>query len=549
MHILIQLLIDNPILLLFLVAAIGYPLGRIKIRGASLGVSAVLFVGLCFGALHPDIKLPEIIYRFGLVIFVYSIGLTSAPMFFDSLRKKGISYNILVLICLVLAAGVAFAAYALFHFSAPSTAGLFAGSLTNTPALAAILESIQGLYPSSLVLAAQNEPVVAYSITYPVGVLGVILAIYFLQRIWRVDYKAEQRQYHMDGASYEPLANQTILVDADQTETIQQLIQRYHWNVIFGRHLSQGELALTQRNTLLRKGDLIHLIAAGEDLEKIIPVLGTVSSEHLNYDLRIFDKFRVFISDQRLAGKRIREIAQFALPDVMITRIRRGDSEFLPHGETRLLLGDQLRVVTKHEHIESIRQLCGDSFKGISEFNVLTFGLGIVLGLLLGEIPIPLPGGLVFKLGIAGGPLLAAIILGALGRTGRLVWSIPYSANLVLRQTGLVLFLAGVGTRSGYAFFETLRGGDGGWLFLAGIGVTCITTVLALLIGYKVMKIPMSILTGVVAGMQTQPAVLAFAQEQSGDELPNVGYAMVYPVAMIAKILLAQAILVLLMGG
>ena len=549
MKLMIQLLIDNPILLLCLVSAIGYPLGRIKIHGTSLGVSAVLFVGLAFGALHPDIKLPEIIYRLGLVIFVYSLGLTSAPMFFDSLRKKGLSYNILILICLVIATGLSLGGYALFHFSAASTAGLFAGSLTNTPALAAALESIQGLLPAALVEAAQNEPVVAYSITYPIGVLGVILAIYAAQSIWHVDYKEEQRQYHIDGANYEPLANQTIQINKDQSETIQELIQHYHWNVIFGRYLSGEELSLAQSQTKLKKGDLIHLIAEPEDLEHIIPILGVLSEKHLNYDLRVYDKFRVFISDQRLAGKRIREISQFATPDVMITRIRRGDSEFLPHGDTRLLLGDQLRVVTKHENIEEIRQLCGDSFKGISEFNILTFGFGIVLGLLVGEIPIPIPGGLSFKLGIAGGPLLIAILLGTMGRTGRFVWTIPYSANLVLRQTGLVLFLAGVGTRSGYAFYETLRSGNGGQLFFVGAIVTCITAILALWIGYKGMKIPMGILTGVVAGMHTQPAVLAFAQEQSENELPNIGYAMVYPMAMIAKILLAQAILVLLVGG
>jgi putative transport protein len=544
----INLLSENAVLLLFLVAAIGYPLGKLSFRGVSLGVSAVLFVGLLIGAIDPGIKLPEIIYQLGLVIFVYSIGLTSAPMFFDSLRKKGISYNVLVVLCLMLAAGLSLGAHFLFGFTGAQTAGLFSGSLTNTPALAAVLEYLQGITPLPLLELAQAEPVVAYSITYPVGVLGVIIAIYILQKTWKINYQQESKVYPIPGADYEPLANETLLIESDFSENIQELIQKYHWNVIFGRHASQGELQLSHSNTRLLKGDLLHIVASKEEIEKIVPVLGSISTEHLNYDLRIYDKFRVFISSQKVAGKRIRDVAAFASSDVMVTRIRRGDTEFLPHGNTKLNLGDQLRIVTKHEEIEKIRKICGDSFKGISEFNVLAFGTGIVLGLLLGEIPFPLPGGMVFKLGIAGGPLFMAIILGALGRSGPLVWSIPYSANLVLRQIGLVLFLAAVGTRSGYAFFETLRSGNGGLMFLSGVIVTCCTAMTALFIGHKIIRIPMGVLLGIVAGMHTQPAVLAFALEQTENELPNVGYAMVYPIAMIVKILLAQVILIFLIG-
>ncbi|MBI9049022.1 MAG: hypothetical protein JEZ00_06375 [Anaerolineaceae bacterium] len=548
MKIIIQLLAENPILLLFLVAAIGYPLGKLNFRGANLSVAAVLFVGIFFGALDPSIKLPEIIYRFGLVIFVYSIGLTSAPMFFDSLRKKGLSYNLLIMGCLLFAAFLSIGSFFLFDFLPSQAAGLFSGSLTNTPALAAILEYLQGITPVDMLELVQAEPVVAYSITYPVGVLGVILAIIFLQKLWKVDYQAEVRKHNYPGASYEPLANQTILIGKDFSKNVQELIEEYHWNAIFGRHLSDGVLELTHRQTILKKGDLIHVITAREELIALLPVLGYESDQHLNYDLRVYDKFRVFISNHKIAGKRIREIDLFSGSDIMITRIRRGDAEFLPHGDTKLMLGDQMRIVTKHEYVEEIRKFCGDSFKGISEFKVLAFGAGIVLGLLLGEIPIPLPGGVVFKLGIAGGPLVMAIILGTLGRSGPMVWTIPYSANLVLRQIGLVLFLAGVGTRSGYAFVETLRSGSGGWMFLSGAVVTCLTATLALIMGYKLLKIPMGVLTGVIAGMHTQPAVLAFSLEQAENELPNVGYAMVFPVAMIIKILLAQFILVYLAG-
>ncbi|HEX9016431.1 MAG TPA: transporter, partial [Chloroflexota bacterium] len=208
---------------------------------------------------------------------------------------------------------------------------------------------------------------------------------------------------------------------------------------------------------------------------------------------------------------------------------------------------DQIRVLTQRERLKEVRQLFGDSYRSIAEIDILTFSLGIAAGLLLGSIPVPLPGGIVFKLGVAGGPLVAALALSAIGRTGPLVWSLPYPANLTLRQIGLVLFLAGIGTRSGYAFVSTLTQGGGLAIFAAGAAVTTVVALSTLWVGYRVMKIPLGLLSGMLAGLQTQPAVLGFSLEQSGNELPNIGYALVYPMAMIVKILLAQVILSLLL--
>jgi putative transport protein len=209
--------------------------------------------------------------------------------------------------------------------------------------------------------------------------------------------------------------------------------------------------------------------------------------------------------------------------------------------------GDRVRVVAKPELMPAVTRFFGDSYRALSEINLLTFNLGLMVGLLLGLVPIPLPGGITLKLGLAGGPLIAGLVLGKLGRTGPLVWHLPYSANLLLRQVGLVLFFAGVGTRAGRAFFETLTGAGGLVIFAGGAIITCVTALTMLWIGYKVFRIPMSLLTGMLAGLQTQPAVLSYALEQSRNELPNIGYATVFPVATIAKILLAQLILTLLM--
>jgi putative transport protein len=254
----------------------------------------------------------------------------------------------------------------------------------------------------------------------------------------------------------------------------------------------------------------------------------------------------MFVSNTKVAGHRLKELDLPQHFGAVITRLRRGDVEFVPHGDTVLELGDRVRVVTKRENMGAVSAFFGDSYRALSEIDVLTFSFGLALGLILGTVPIPLPGGISIKLGMAGGPLIVALILGAVGRTGTMVWNLPYSANLILRQFGLILFLAGVGTRAGYAFVTTLTQGSGLVIFIAGAVITCITAVIALWFGYRLLKIPLVLLTGMLAGLQTNPAVLSFALEQTGNELPDIGYASVYPTALIAKILLAQVLLTLL---
>lgn len=537
----IAILRDNPLLLLFLVAAIGYPLGRIKVAGASLGVAMVLFVGLAFGALDPELKLPEIIYQVGLVLFVYTIGLASGAIFFASFRSKGLRYNGLVVAALALAALLAVGAHSLLKLSAPATAGMFAGSLTNTPALAGVVEHIKvaGLQEPDL-----SAPVVAYSLTYPVGVLGMILAVYVAQRAWRVDFAAEARRLPEYSSSNEPIQSRTICITRQLDQNVAELIRSRNWSVVFGRLRREDRLSLVSAQTVLRPGDLVTLIGTQEELDEVTQALGdTHCGERLDFDLSQYDKRRIFVSSPHATGRRLRDLDIIGRYGALITRIRRGDAELIPHGETVLMPGDQIRVVAQHEKMDALAHLFGDSYRAVSEIDILTFSLGIGLGLLVGLVPIPMPGGMTLKLGIAGGPLIVALVFGALGRTGPLVWAIPYSANLSLRQIGLIFFLAGIGTRAGYAFVSTLAQGTGAWVFAAGALITCLTALFTLWLGYKVLKIPMGLLVGILAGLQTQPALLGFGLEQSNNELPNVGYSSVYPVAMIVKILLAQALL------
>ncbi len=537
-----KLLLDNPLLLLFIVAAIGYPLGRVKIKGSSIGVAAVLFAGLAVGSLDKDLKLPEVLYQFGLVLFVYTIGLSSGPSFFASFRHKGLRDNLLVAGMLLLSTVMTVILYLVFHLKGTLAAGMFTGSLTNTPALAGLLEYLKNSHATEQMLA---EPVVGYSIAYPMGVVGMILAIGLAQYLWKIDYASESKSLREVGSTSKTLKNLTIhITNQKATQAcISDLIRQNHWDVNFGRFKHEGNLSLIDKKGYLSIGDLVSIVGPAEELDRVAAYLGETTSEQLELDRSEFDFRRMFVSNPKVAGHRLRDLNLPQQFGAVVTRLRRGDVELVPHGDTALELGDRVRVVAKRESMASISAFFGDSYKALSEVDILTFSLGLTLGFLLGMVPIPLPGGVVFKLGLAGGPLIVALILSWLERTGPMVWALPYSANLTLRQLGLILFLAGVGTRSGYPFVNTFTQGGGVAIFFSGIVITCTTALLMLYVGYKILKIPMGLLTGMLAGLQTQPAVLGFALEQAENDLPNIGYATVYPVATIMKILLAQFLL------
>jgi putative transport protein len=543
----IDILKENPLLLLFVIAAIGWPLGRIQIGGVRLGVAAVLFTGLGIGSLDPELRLPEMVYLIGLVLFVYTIGLTSGSIFFSSLRRKGLRDNLLVLSILILAAIIAIGASKLFGIHAAEAAGLFSGSLTNTPALAAVLEFISGSAASSALESLLAQPVVAYSITYPMGVLGMILAVYFIQRRWRIDYKLEAARADFRQSAMR-LDNRTIRITNAIAckSTISDLNHQYGWNVVFGRIKRGKTLDLASNFSQFQLEDLVTVVGDEDELERVTKALGVVSPEPLDLERGGLDFRRLFVSNSQVAGHNLKSLNIPQQFGAVITRVRRGDILFVPKGDTVLELGDRVRVLSKKENLDAVTTFLGDSYRAVSEIDVLTLSLGIALGVILGLLPIPLPGGLSLKLGMAGGPLIVALILGALGRTGPFLWNIPYSTNLTLRQFGLVLFLAGIGSRAGYTFVSTVTQGNGLLLFGAGVLITFFAALIMLWTGYRLLKIPMGVLTGMLAGLGTQPALLSFASEQSGDELPNVGYASVYPVATIAKIILAQVILVIL---
>lgn len=530
------LLRENPLLLLFLVASAGFVLGRVRVRGVALGVAAVLFVGLAASAWDAALRLPEIVSQLGLALFVYTLGLSSGPGFFASFRTRGLRDASMALAMVSVGAAITVAVAKLLGMSAAAAAGLFAGSVTNTPALAAV---IQQLRESGAAEAALNAPVVGYSLAYPGGVLGVILVIAAVAR----------RREGAGRASLPPASHRIEVCTARVTrdEAIgapaEALARHQRWGVVLGRLRRDGHVQLVDDLCVLQRGDLVTVVGHPEGVERAVAYLGERAPESLELDRSVIDYRRVFVSNPALVGKTLRELGLQSTIGAVITRVRRGDVELLADDDLTLELGDRVRVVAPRERMDDASRFFGDSARALGEIDVLTFGLGIALGLALGALPLPAPGGS-FRLGAAGGPLVAGLMLGRVGRTGALVWSMPFGANLTLRQLGVVLFLAGVGTRAGAAFADTVRSGGALTGIVSGLVVTLAVAGGTALVGAR-LGLSRAVLMGAIAGVHTQPAALAFACEQAG-ERPNEGYTAVFPLAMIAKILVAQVIVLAL---
>jgi putative transport protein len=545
---LIDLLVHNPLLLLFITAALGYAIGRIKIKGASLGVAAVLFVGLFIGSFSPDLRLPDFVFIFGLAVFVYTIGLSSGAGFFASFRRKGLRDNLFALVVLVLAAALTGVLGLVFALKPTITAGVYTGSLTNTPAMAGLIDAIRTNAPPDMVDALINDPVVGYSVTYPMGVLGPILALIVMTRFWRINFRKEAEPLRALHLVEQDIYNVTVRVanNAVVGVPLQQLMTDHRWDVVFGRLSHHGELELADGAKQLELGDLVSIVGPPDQVDVAAKQLGELAEEHLDFDRTAYDFRRMFVSNSNLAGRRLSDLQLPQRFDAIVTRIRRGDVDFLATGDTVLELGDRVRVVANRNRMKEVSDFFGDSYKQLSEIDLLSFGLGMSLGLLVGLIPIPLPSGIVFTLGSAGGPLIVGLILGALRRTGPIVWTIPYSANLTLRQMGLIMLLAAIGLKSGYTFVSTFAQSGGFYIFVAGAIVSLGVGFVTLLIGHRLLKIPYGVLTGMLAAICTQPAVLGFSVDQSHDETPNLGYSLIFPIATISKIILAQVLLMVL---
>lgn len=540
----IQILSEYPLLLLFVVASLGYLIGNISIKGNSLGVAAILFTGLFFGAIDAHLQIPEIVLLLGLSIYVYSIGLSSGPAFFESYRKNGIRDFLFIISMLIFSGFIATSLWWLFGFSAATITGIYAGSTTNTAALAGVIDYMGNTFPKEQAAELTQELVVGYSFSYPMGVLGGIIGIVLMEKIFRINYKKEKLALQDDYPLEQELVRISIEIKHEKGVDIKlrDLLRKHKWKVSFGRIIRDGKMDLVNRDTQFQIGDLITVVGNKEELDRLKQILGDETDSLMVYDRSNFDTSRIFVSNPDVAGRSIASLNLDERYYAVITRIRRGDVDMLATGNTILELGDRIRFIARRGDIKRLSKLFGDSYKASSKVNLFSFGLGIGLGLILGTIELNFGANFSFKLGYAGGPLIVGLILGALRRTGPIVWSLPYSANVTLEQIGLILLLTAIGVRSGNSFIDSFSM-EGIWVFCASAVISLLTALSILFVGYKVMKLPFSFLMGMVAN---QPAILDFAASRTNNRIPVFGYAMMFPLALIMKIVIAQVLFLML---
>jgi putative transport protein len=539
----IEFLASSPLFLLFVVIGVGSLAGSVRVFGFSLGPAAVLFAGILFGALDPRFRIPEIIYVLGLVLFVYTIGIQSGPTFFASFGKRAFRANMFAFAAIVIAALLALAGAKLFGLQGSSMVGVFCGALTNTPALAASIEALRQsarALPPAEFQALTSAPVIGYSVAYPFGVVGVLLGFYIYGKLRRGGVRVAESTEQSGPSPAGPIAARTFRVVNPGVigKSVAAMIGDGHGFVL--SRMRRGEdTSLVYGETTLAAGDLVVAVGDPTALERARMLLGEESPTDIQTENKEFDFRRVEISDKKVVGKTIGELNLLHMLDATITRIRRGDVDFVPTGETVLERGDRVRILTWSGNVDRVARFLGDSVRSSSEADFLSLSLGLVLGVLLGIVPLPLPGGGTFMLGFAGGPLIAGLLLGRIQHSGSISWGMPYGVNLTLRQMGLVLFLAGIGTKAGDGFLRTFE--NGGWMLLGlGGGITIVVTAGTLLLGSRILRLSYPAVMGLLSGIQTQPACLAYANEHGGSDAPNVWYASVYPVSMIAKIILAQ---------
>jgi putative transport protein len=379
-------------------------------------------------------------------------------------------------------------------------------------------------------------PVLAYSMAYPIGVLGVLLCFQLARRRWHVALEPPPETSELAVADF-VIENPGVM-----GLTVRDVMGLNPDSGFLISRIQKGNVVdIARLDTSLEQGGVVAVVGDAQALRRAAHIFGKASPSHIELDRSELDYRRVFVSSREVVGRRIRELALADRLSAIVTRLRRGDVDVVADPDTRLEYGDRVRVLTRRANFAAVARFFGDSVRGAAEMHVGSLAIGMVLGVVVGMLPIPLGGGRTLRLGLAGGSLLVALVLGRLERSGGISWVMPLPANLTLRQIGLLLFLAGVGTRAGYSFLDTLFH-NGAQFMIAGAAVTFVVTGATLLIGRR-LGIPFDALLGLSSGVQTQPACLAYADTLARSDVPSVGYAAVYPTAMIVKILIAQLLL------
>ncbi|HAN6686785.1 TPA: putative transporter [Escherichia coli] len=539
--------------ILALVAVVGLFIGNVKFRGIGLGIGGVLFGGIIVGhfvsqagmTLSSDML--HVIQEFGLILFVYTIGIQVGPGFFASLRVSGLRLNLFAVLIVIIGGLVTAILHKLFDIPLPVVLGIFSGAVTNTPALGAGQQILRDLgTPMEMV----DQMGMSYAMAYPFGICGILFTMWMLRVIFRVNVETEAQQHESSRTNGGALIK-TINIRVENPNLHDLAIKDVPIlngdKIICSRLKREETLKVPSPDTIIQLGDLLHLVGQPADLHNAQLVIGQEVDTSLSTkgtDLRVE---RVVVTNENVLGKRIRDLHFKVRYDVVISRLNRAGVELVASGDISLQFGDILNLVGRPSAIDAVANVLGNAQQKLQQVQMLPVFIGIGLGVLLGSIPVFVPGfPAALKLGLAGGPLIMALILGRIGSIGKLYWFMPPSANLALRELGIVLFLSVVGLKSGGDFVNTLVNGEGlSWIGYGAL-ITAVPLITVGILARMLAKMNYLTMCGMLAGSMTDPPALAFANNlHPTSGAAALSYATVYPLVMFLRIITPQLLAVL----
>lgn len=542
--------VGHSILLLSFVIALGIQLGKIKIFGVSLGITFVLFVGIIMGHFGITIN-PHVIHffqEFGLILFVYSVGMQVGPGFFPSFRQGGITLNMLACGVIFLGVLTTIVIHYMTNIPMPTMVGILSGAVTNTPGLGAAQQAFSDMHGVS-----DNSIPMGYAVAYPLGVIGIILSTIIIRYVFRVSFQKENEMLekednsHANGAIPISLVVKNPAIFNKKVREISSLLE--HRDFVISRIWRDNDkkIEMVSADTVLQENDKVFVITTEQDAETLKIFIGEAIDMERKQWIRMESQFinrRILITKPELNGKHLGDLKLRKLYGINITRINRAGVDLVAKPNLTLQVGDRVNVVGTEASIANVEKVLGNSLKRLNEPNLIAIFVGIALGIFLGSIPMTFPGiPQPIKLGLAGGPLIVAILISRFGYHYKLITYTTQSANFMLREVGIAMFLACVGLRAGDGFVDTIIN-DGGF---AWIGYGVIITMLPLLtIGFIAryfFKINYFTLMGLIAGSTTDPPALAYSNQTAGNDAPSVGYATVYPLTMFLRVLTAQLLI------
>ena len=542
-------------LLYAVVIAVGVYLGKIKVAGISLGVTFVLFAGIVAGHLGFTAPTPILtfIQDFGLILFVFMIGLQVGPGFFESFGTAGIKLNGLAATAILLNVIVMFGCYYIFFdtndkTTLPMMVGTLYGAVTNTPGLGAANEALTSVFGNAAPPIAS-----AYACAYPLGVLGIIGAIILVRLICKVKLEKEEADLEAQAENNTAKKPHKMHLEVSnkylEGKTLLQVHDFLNRDFVCSRILHDGHVSIPNRNTVFHVGDQIYIVCAEPDYEAIVAFIGPVIQVNWDEQDQPMVSKRILITNPKLNGKTLGQMHFSRASGVNVTRVTRHGMDIFASPTLPLQVGDRVMVVGPEDAVVRVAETMGNQIKRLDAPNIATIFVGIIIGIIFGSLPIAIPGMPVpMKLGIAGGPLIIAILIGRYGYKVKLVTYTTTSANMMLREIGLVLFLASVGIKAGATFFDTVVEGDGLLYVLTGFIITVVPILIIGPIARLKFKFNYFTIAGMLAGTYTDPPALAYSNSICSKEAPAVGYSTVYPLSMFLRILTAQLVVLFFCG-